>query len=52
VRELPNDVIGRLQWGWCLSHQGHRAEAKAQFLKGLELDPGNQILKEKLQYVQ
>ena len=52
VHEMPNNIIGRLQYGWCLSHQGHRAEAKAQFLKGLELDPGNEVLKDKLQYVQ
>lgn len=52
VHEVPFAVNGYLQWGWCLSHQGHRAEAKEQFLKGLKLDPTNKVLNEKLKYVQ
>lgn len=50
--EIPYDPEGYIQWGWCLSHQGHRAEAKAKFLKALELDPTNESAKQKLQYVQ
>lgn len=52
AHELPNDVEAYNQWGWCLSHQGHRAEAKAKFLKALQLDPENENAKRKLQYVQ
>lgn len=52
VHEVPYATNGYLQWGWCLSHQGHRADAKAQFLKGLELDPTNKMLNAKMKYVQ
>lgn len=52
VKEVPFAVNGYLQWGWCLSHQGNTAEAKAQFLKGLELDPTNEMLNAKMKYVE
>ncbi len=52
VDELPFSPYGRVQYGWCLSHQGDRNAARAQFLKALELDPANELAKEKLQYVQ
>lgn len=51
-KEVPFDPRGYIQVGWCLSHQGKPAEAKAQFLKALELDPNNAAAREKLQYVQ
>lgn len=50
--EVPFDTIGYVQYGWCLSHQGHRDGARAQFQKGLELDPGNQVLTAKMKYVE
>lgn len=52
VQEIPYDAYGYIEWGWCLSHLGRRAEAKQKFLKALELDPANELAKEKLQYVQ
>ena len=51
-KEIPFDPRGYIQTGWCLSFQGKRAEAKAQFLKALEIDPDNEVAREKLQYVQ
>lgn len=52
VKEIPYDPRGHIQWGWCLSHQGKREEAKARFLKALEIDPGNEKALEKLKYVE
>ena len=50
--QIPYDPRGYVQVGWCLSHLGRRAEAKAQFLKALQLDPANESAREKLKYVQ
>lgn len=52
AHEEPNDPYSFYYWGWCLSHQGRRAEARAKFLKTLELDPTNEGAKEKMKYVQ
>lgn len=52
VSELPFDVYGHNQYGWCLSHLGRREEAKNEFLEALKLDPANKLAKEKLKYVQ
>jgi tetratricopeptide (TPR) repeat protein len=52
VDELPNNNYGHDQLGWCLSHMGNRALAKKEFLRALELDPADDLAKEKLTYVQ
>lgn len=52
THEVSGDPEGYIQWGWCLSHMGRKSEAKAKFLKALEIDPGNEKAKRKLQYVQ
>jgi tetratricopeptide (TPR) repeat protein len=51
VREVPFDSNGHIEYGWCLSHQGKRDEARKEFLTALKLDPENKLAKEKLQYV-
>ncbi|MEN6371171.1 MAG: tetratricopeptide repeat protein [Armatimonadota bacterium] len=51
-KEVPFDPRGYIQTGWCLSHLGKTADAKAQFLKALKLDPTNESARKKLQYVQ
>ncbi len=50
--EMPFDVRAQIKWGWCLSHQGDRERAKQKFLRALELDPENEVAKEKMKYVQ
>lgn len=52
AREVPFEPSHQIRWGWCLSHLGDREEAKARFLRALELDPQNDTAKQKLQYVQ
>jgi len=52
ARQVPYETSFYIRWGWCLSHLGNPAAAKAKFLKALELDPLNDYAKEKLQYVQ
>lgn len=51
-RQVPYETSFYVRWGWCLSHMGNSAAAKAKFLKALELDPLNNFAKEKLRYVQ
>lgn len=52
VDELPFESAGHDHLGWCLSHLGHRAEAKKEFLRALEIDPSDSMAKEKMVYVQ
>lgn len=52
VKEIPYDPRGYIDWGWCLSHMGNRDEARAKFQKALDLDPANELAKEKMKYVQ
>lgn len=52
VDEIPFSPYAHVQYGWCLSHQGKRAEAKEEFLEALRLDPENELAKEKMKYVQ
>jgi tetratricopeptide (TPR) repeat protein len=52
VRETPFDPNGHVQLGWCYSHQGEREDAKREFLKALEIDPDNELAKQKMKYVQ
>jgi len=52
VREVPFDPNGHIQLGWCYSHQGRREDARREFLKALEIDPDNELAKEKMKYVQ
>jgi tetratricopeptide (TPR) repeat protein len=52
IEEIPYSSYGWTQLGWCLSHQGHRPEAKRAILRALEIDPDNRLAKEKLKYVQ
>lgn len=51
VAEIPFDPHGHNEYGWCLSHQGKRKEARREFLTALELDPGNRVATEKLKFV-
>lgn len=52
IQEVPFATEGYDQLGWCLSHLGHRAEAKQMFLKALKIDPADRIAREKMKYVQ
>jgi tetratricopeptide (TPR) repeat protein len=52
AREVPYDPYAHCHVGWCLSHLGRREEAKKEFLRALELDPTNEMAKEKMKYVE
>ncbi len=52
AREVPYDPYAHCHVGWCLSHLGRREEAKKEFLRALELDPNNEMAKEKMKYVE
>ena len=52
VDEIPFDPYSRVQYGWCLSHQGRPDLAKKQFEFALKIDPQNELAKEKMKYVQ
>ena len=51
VNEIPFDPFGHGLLGWSLARQGKGQEARAEFLKALEIDPQDSFALEKIQYV-